>query len=355
MGRGKKNFMNQKAWIVSASMGYGHQRAAHNLKHLAFENKIINANDYSGIPKKDKKIWQRMRKFYEIIARSKIFFALFDRFQKIGPVKSTLQLKWTFALIKKGLGKDLINRLSKNPRPLISTFFIPALAAEYFDYPGEIYCLICDTDVSRAWVSLEPQKSRIKYFAPTKQVVERLKLYGVRSENIFLTGFPLPQISRQKSDVLTLMFAVGGAGAQKEIGKEILKSLNKKIKIILSAGIRPEIRDYFRKLDQDVEIIFAENIEEYFEKFNQALSKTDILWTKPSELCFYTALGLPIIIAPAIGSQEKANQEWLLQLGSGIKQQDFELLDSDWLAKAAQQGQKAEKFGALNIEKILNR
>ena len=32
-----------KAWIISADMGYGHQRAAYPLKDIAYE-RIINSN-----------------------------------------------------------------------------------------------------------------------------------------------------------------------------------------------------------------------------------------------------------------------------------------------------------------------
>jgi len=45
---------NQKAWIVSVDMGYGHQRAAYPLKRFAFKNKIITANTYPGIPSRDR-------------------------------------------------------------------------------------------------------------------------------------------------------------------------------------------------------------------------------------------------------------------------------------------------------------
>ncbi len=65
------------------------------------------------------------------------------------------------------------------------SFFIPAFMAEEHGYKGEIYCIICDADMSRAWVPLDPQKSKIKFFAPCRRVVERLKLYGVKEENIF--------------------------------------------------------------------------------------------------------------------------------------------------------------------------
>ncbi len=55
------NCFNQKAWVVAVNMGYGHQRTAYPLKEFAEEGKIINANDYEGIPEKDRKIWESSR------------------------------------------------------------------------------------------------------------------------------------------------------------------------------------------------------------------------------------------------------------------------------------------------------
>jgi hypothetical protein len=76
------------------------------------------------------------------------------------------------------------------------------------------------------------------------------------------------------------------------------------------------------------------------------LRAADVLWTKPSELSFYCALGLPIVMAPPVGAQEKANQEWLLRLGAATAQDDpadahewfFDLLDTGWFAEAAMEG-----------------
>ena len=426
------------AWVISVNMGYGHQRTAYPLKNLAFEGKVINANDYVGIAKNDRRIWEGTRKGYEFISNfyrtpliGKAVFAIFDKFQKIlrfyprrDLSKPNFQLRQTLFQIKRGWGKDLIEKLKvenkklKNNLPLISTFFTPAFMAEFFDYPGEIFCVICDTDISRTWVSLNPKKSKIKYFAPTSWVVGRLKLYGVKEENIFYTGYPLPleNIGDEKMEILkkdlenrifnldpqrqyskkykvlineyfgrlpekpthplTLMFAVGGAGAQKDIGVKIVKSLIKelkknKIKVILVAGIRRKVKDYFEEnikemgleKNKNIEIIFDENIENYFQKFNLALRTTDILWTKPSEISFYTALGLPIIIAPPLGSQEEFNKKWLLKLGSGIPQENpnytnqwlFDFLESGRFAEFAMQGFiEGEKFGTLNIGKIIS-
>lgn len=424
--------MNQKCWIVSVNMGYGHQRTAFPLKDLAIAGQIINANDYEGIPSADRNVWETTRKSYELISGFKRtplvgswVFSAMDYFQRILSFyperdlsKPNFQLKQTFSLIKKGWGKHLIEELRiKNEElgkdfPIVTTFFTPAFMAEYFEYPGEIFCIVCDADISRTWASLSPKESRIKYFVPTERVVERLKLYGVRQENIFLTGYPLPMENigpdekvlkedlkcrilnldqknkysgkykalieenlgklPEKSDhPLTIMFCVGGAGAQKEIGIKIIKNLNEKIKegeikIILAAGTREKIKRYFEKaakeLKLEIEIIFEKNIEDYFRKFNQALKKTDILWTKPSELSFYSALGIPIIIAPTIGSQEEFNKRWLLKSGFGLFQENpkytkewlYDWRDNGYLAEAAMQGFiEGEKFGTFNIKKIL--
>ena len=100
----------------------------------------------------------------------------------------------------------------------------------------------------------------------------------------------------------------------------------------------------------------------YFKAFNQALRSTDILWTKPSELTFYSGLGLPILMAEPIGSQEDYNRDWLLAIGAGIDAPDplyvdewlFDWLDSGWLAEAAMQGfLDAPKMGAYHIENIV--
>ena len=183
------------------------------------------------------------------------------------------------------------------------------------------------------------------------------------------------EMPEESDHPLTIMFAVGGAGAQKEIGIKAVKSLAVKIwagdiKIILIAGTRKVIKEYFEKKlgklgfanHKNIEIIYAAEIEEYFKKFNQLLRKTDILWTKPSELSFYSSLGLPIIIAPAIGSQEDFNERWLLKSGFGNLQENPRfayqwLLDwvvQGYLAESAMQGFiEGERSGTLNIQKII--
>ncbi|OGY90982.1 MAG: hypothetical protein A3H70_04160 [Candidatus Komeilibacteria bacterium RIFCSPLOWO2_02_FULL_48_11] len=424
-----------RAWVVAVDMGYGHQRAAYPLRDLDHQE-VINANTYSGIPESDKKIWRQSRAAYEFFTRFKnvplvgeLVWDIFDKFQAIDPfyphrnlTRPSLQLRQTYRLIKRReWGKHLIQKLSDDPRPFITSFFIPAFMAEVWEYPGDIYCIVTDADISRAWAPIDPLKSRIKYLASTDRAVERLKLYGVKDENVFLTGFPLPKenigIAEKivKSDLwrrlsvldptgtfhehygqtlheslgqrpakikeedgrVWLMFAVGGAGAQREIGHAILKSIAGHIRaghlgLTLVAGIHDKVHKYFMEqikrhrldnyLGAGINVIYADSKEEYFHKFNLALRTTDVLWTKPSELSFYTALGVPIIIAPPIGSQEEFNRYWLEVVGTGIPQENpkythewiIDYLDKGWLAEAALQGYlEVTRKGVENIKKVV--
>jgi hypothetical protein len=174
------------------------------------------------------------------------------------------------------------------------------------------------------------------------------------------------------------MFAVGGAGAQRELGITIVESLKMRIlrgeiRVILMAGTHQDIAVFFRKgikalglekqLGHGVQVLYSANKDAYFKLFNRTIRQTDVLWTKPSELSFYTALGLPMIMSAPIGSQEKFNRQWLYKIGSGIEQEDprytdewlFDLIDSGWCADAAMQGYlEAPKYGVENIRKVLN-
>ena len=435
----KKQSSQTGAYVITVDMGYGHQRAVYPLDDVAacppgidqMGTSIITANTYPGIPARDKSMWEGGRSMYETVSRmkklpiiGKHIFGIMDHMQRIEPFyprrdlsKPTLQVRQQMALVKRGWGKDLINRLNQDPKPIVTSFFSIAFFADHHGYKGPIYCLCTDTDISRAWVPLEPKKSKINFLAPTARVRERLKEYGVPAKRIHFTGFPLPKENMGKNESLlkkdianrichldptgryqhkyertlkhqlgrdytkhctkrplTITFAVGGAGAQRDIGVTIGQSLlplirKGEVRLNLVAGTRQDVYRYYEKrlpeicrdniCQQNVHIVYADTKHKYFAEFNKVLRGTDILWTKPSELSFYAGLGIPIIMSPPVGSQERFNRAWLHAIGAGFEQEDprythewlFDWINTGWLAQAAMEGYlDAPRCGTANIE-----
>lgn len=425
------------AHVVAVSMGYGHERAAFGLRHLAGGN-VLLANAYEDIPKDDHFLWHEGRRWYERISRFKnvplvgeAVFGVMDRMQEIQPFYPrrdlslpTLQLKQTYGLIRsKGWMRHLVEKLGKDRKPLVSTFMSPAFAAEEFGYPDDIYVVTCDADVSRGWAPLVPQKSRIQYIAPTGRVAERLKLYGVPERNIHLTGFPLPpeNIGGQDAKIalddlhrrlclldpqgvftesalpmlaatlgdaycdfshsrkpLHVAFAVGGAGAQVDVGIQLLSSLKPdilagRVVLTLVAGTLEHIGKQFtdailregleRALATKSIVVLCERERHaYFTEFGRVMRAVDVLITKPSELSFYVGLGIPLIMTEPVGSQEHFNRAWLFQVGAGADMLDARYAHEwlwDWvrsgaLARMAWMGYvNAPTHGAYRIEDVL--
>ncbi len=420
-----------RAWVVAADMGLGHKRAVYPLSFLAQDGVII-ANSPDFAEPDELKTWDQMKNVYERLSRMKgiplignFLFNLMDYFQSIKPAyprvdmsHPTIQTKFVDTMIAKGLCSTMVKKIQKNPLPLVSSFFQTAIAADKAGF-GRVYCIICDADINRVWVPGNPAKSKIVYLVPCASALRRLKQYGVPDDRLFMTGFPLPlellgdeDLNVLRSDLgrrlavldpanrfkplhglnvehflgkenadkkadrpPTIAFAVGGAGAQKEIGLAALKSLAAKLKanecrFNIICGVRKEVADYFTKAIEEivpgcpnVRVIWGARDTDYFNAFNDSLHTTDILWTKPSELSFYVGLGLPIITAPCIGSQEVFNLRWLEEVQATFHQHEpeyahewiFEYLNDGRFAEAAWSGfLKARKYGTYKIMEVLS-
>ena len=400
----------RRAWVVAVDMGYGHQRAAYPFRDIACE-RIITANGDEIVTAEEKRLWGRLQGFYEGISRfSRVpligppLWRAYDRLQAISPYypfrdlsKPTLGSLRLHRMIRRGFAASVVEYTRRREElPLLTTFFAVALAA---DHAGrkDVFCVVTDTDVNRIWVAEKPAASRIRYLAPMKMNRTRLLHYGVPEENIFVTGFPLPEenVAAAEADFarriavldpknafrdkyralhgtrleavpptaprpLTVTYAVGGAGAQADVARDILASLAPRLKegrirLNLIAGTRLEVSRYFRQtvvalglepeLGRAVTILCALTKAEYFERFNLMLRETDVLWTKPSELCFYAALGIPLVMAPPLGAHEERNRAWLIKLGAAQDQEDPRAA-SDWLADWCDHGLLA--YNALN-------
>lgn len=194
-------------------------------------------------------------------------------------------------------------------------------------------------------------------------------------------GRPLPEAERGRPPRLT--YVVGGAGAQVEIAEQLVAALARwvrdgRLRVALVAGTRRDAAEAFTKAVRAaglgdrpaggdagggaVEVVYEPDLDDYFRRFNRLLATTDLLWTKPSELTFYAALGLPLVLTPPVGTQERHNRRWGEQRGAAVRQGDprhadewlDEWLNDGTLAIAAWNGfLRLPKFGTYQIRDLV--
>jgi len=414
--------------VVAVEMGYGHLRAARNLAD-ALGEPVVQIDRAPLVSAAEQKIWHRTRFAYEATSRlSQLPVVgaplrwLLDQLTSIPhlhPFRDlsapTQGVRTLDRLIRRGLAQGLVEELRASGRPLLTTFYAPAIAADRAGL-NEIYCVVTDTDVNRVWAPQDTAATRIQYLVPSHRVAKRLQLYGVPASRITFTGFPLPDalvggrqlthltrnltariarldpdgtFRREHAEELShflgtvpeaargepplLTFAVGGAGAQADLARAFLPSLRAdveagRLRVALVAGVKPMVRDSFLEalravgleaaLGRGIEVLFETELDAYFDAMNLLLARTDVLWTKPSELCFYAALGIPLICASPVGVHERHNRRWVRESGAGFKQRDARFA-GEWIGDMLVEGALAEaawagfvrlpKFGLYRI------
>ncbi len=328
------------------------------------------------------------------------------------PSGGALLLDW---LVASGLGKGLRDELRRSGSSLVTTFYAPAIVADR-ESGVPVFCIVTDTDVNRVWAPRNPADSAVRYLVPTPRAARRLRAYGVPPDRITFTGFPLPHellggselpalrrnlrerlgrldpygtFRREHGDDVRhflrtaeeqgrpapplLTFAVGGAGAQAELARRFLPSIRElveqgRLRVALVAGTRARVREVFEDalrssrldaaLGTGVELLFEPDVERYVRAMNALLGRTDVLWTKPSELCFYAALGIPLVCGSPVGMHERMNRRWVRESGAAFKQRDprfagewlCDMLEDGSLANAAWSGfLRLPKFGLYRI------
>ena len=416
--------------VVSVDMGYGHMRAATPLAR-ALGTDVVQVDRPPLVGPEEERTWDRIRHAYETVSRlsqwpvvgAPLRLALdsITDIPRLYPYRDlsapTRGVKTLEKMIARNLGQGLMERLRSTGAPLLTTFYSPAIVADRHGY-DRIYCVVTDTDLNRIWAPRDTRRTRIQYLVPTARARRRLRVYGVPDERITNTGFPLPDelvggpglaalkrnlaarivrldpsgefrrsIPEELAHFLgplpreeegrpaTLVFAVGGAGAQAELAASFLPGLRRALesglfRVVLVAGVRAEVEARFREIldgaglgrlvapGGPVEILRGDGFDDYYRRFNALLARADLLWTKPSELCFYAALGLPLLLAPPVGVHERYNRRWVRESGGGIAQRDPHLAAewmADWLADgflaaAAWAGyMRLPKFGLYRI------
>ncbi len=396
--------------VVAIDMGYGHLRPAHAVAE-ALGVPVLEVDRAPLAKDKDQKLWSYVRHYYEWASRASQLKGvgwpirnLLERATEINDLyaqrdqsKPTMGVRLLSLLIDRGLGSGLVDYLRERNLTLVTTFFMPAIAADRLGY-DKIFCIVTDSDINRVWAPLLAHRTKIRYLVPTQRARRRLRAYGVPESQIHVTGFPLPHAlvggagmtavranlaprlvrldpsGRFREDlkhaisqflgplpVLTrgesvplLTFAVGGAGAQVGLVRDFLPSLGDlllsgRLRLALVAGLRRQVADELEAcvrragLEDQLEaqgairILYQPTFTGYLQELNRLLARTDILWTKPSEMTFYAGLGIPIIFSSPVGTHEQFNRRWAREEGAGLKQRDVKHA-GEWLKDWLQDG-----------------
>jgi hypothetical protein len=392
--------------VVAVEMGLGHLRAALPVAR-ALGQPLLHADRPPLVDDRERRIWLRSRGFYEPMSRLsavrglglplRALLGAITHIPHLHPARDlsapSVYTRFLERLIRHGLGRGLAETLRREGRPLFTSFFVPALAADQHGC-DDVTCLVTDSDIARAWVPRDPARSRIRYLAPSDRAARRLAAYGVDPARIEMTGFPLPdelvggpdlpilrrnlgrrlaaldpsgefrgahggELARlgvtMPSDepaqrAPLLVFAVGGAGAQADLAARFLPSLRKpieagRLRLALLAGVRPRVARTFEAAvarsglqgHPGVRILVEPDRDAYFPMCNALLAEADILWTKPSEMSFYGALGLPLLLSPPVGKHEAYNRRWAVEQGAGLAQRDPRLA-GEWIAEWLENG-----------------
>jgi len=356
----------RRATVATVTMGYGHLRAAAAIAdrlgvpvELADRPPLV-----SGL---EQRVWAVARRLYHSLSRGSqsrlrgaVIEPVLDRLTAIEPGSrafgSAGPVRLLDTLIRLGLGRGLGRRLDQRRSPLVATFYANALAAErHAGVP--IALVVTDSDIHRVWAPREPDSTRIHFLVPTDRTGRRLTAYGVPADHIHVTGFPLPPelvgsqalerldrhlaARRRRLDAARgvigaapcIVYSVGGAGAQAATARELLRELaddlrGGRIRLVIAAGTHAGIarrcRHWQTAFGLDglapgtLEILTAPTFGAVYRRFNETLADADILWTKPSELVFYGALGLPLVLEPPVGAHERCNRDLVTAEGVAI-------------------------------------
>jgi hypothetical protein len=330
--------------VAAISMGYGHLRAGLAVAQ-ALGTSLVRADEAPVAGLVERLAWGGAHGAYDLLSRraarrDPLATRLLEGITAI-PADDAPQrapdaaARATALIVGAGFGRGLVRLLTDRNAGLVATYFTLAHSADRAGQPA--WLVVTDVDCARSWVPPDPAAGHIVYLAPTERVATRLRGYGVPDARIALTGFPLPpalarrasqdlagRLDRLRSGApLRLLLAIGGAGAQVDRVAAILAAARgAPVEITVSAGTRPEVGRRVEAAAQragvGVRVVFGDTFEAYAEAFDRAVADTDVLWTKPSELAFFAALGVPLAPAPPVGVQEERNLAWLRAHGAAF-------------------------------------
>ncbi len=349
-------------WLLSATMGLGHDRTIRPFLGEAMDGKVVSIGADENSSWFERAFLGATTRFYNSVSRmedrSRLGHAVFQlcdgmqRFPDYAPgvdlSKPNANNRRIDRLLAAGFGNRPFQEIARRPAPVLSSFYLATQEAlRYTEFP--VYGLICDVEFNRVWLPTQPKHPRLFHLVPTQRTADRMLATGAIADHIHVTGYPLPventgtdgsvlredfaaravRLAKGSAATRTLLFCIGGAGAQIGTAFDLLRQMAPLIRegryrFLVSCGNSAAVRDAvakeFARLrlpESRIGIVCGKDKAAYFRTFNETLRSTDLLVTKPSELVFYCGLGIPLLLTSPLGHQEVKNSDWARGIGAG--------------------------------------
>jgi processive 1,2-diacylglycerol beta-glucosyltransferase len=310
---------NKKVLILTATFGMGHQAVSKAIKDeiaAAYLGYSIEIVDLFEIINPSLKL--ALQKGYNVLTRE--FEELYNFFYYY---KSSAKYNLIDGLIYKGYQKKFNYYIkATSPQIVISTFPMTSGFMSRFkqQHDSDIPLITVITDVVDSWEWIHEDTDR--YFVPTQEVKDRLRLKGIPSYRISVTGIPVrrafkleqPKPKRtQKKNILIMSSAMGKIKFDHAFLEQLsmLDEAHFTIVTGTDAALFESLKHYhFSNI----------TILGYVEDIATLMSAADLIYTKPGGVTLFEAINteLPLLVQDTAVGQESANIAFIKSREIGV-------------------------------------
>lgn len=249
--------------------------------------------------------------------------------QKLPTLVSRLAIERKFIQFVKEFAPDFI--ISTHPLPML------LISHSKQQEVTKLYSSLVVTDFGchSFWVDEEVNY----YFTATEEVGKCLGGYGVKPEQVVVTGIPIhlkfsQAVDRDKvikklnlrPDLKTVMI-VGGQFSFEALNI-ILSGVKKKhqgqVQFLVIAGRDKDLEESLNKSDLGQDPLI--NVYGFVDNMEEMMTVSDLIFSKAGGLTVSECMakGLPMVINKVIPGQEEDNVDYLVSKGAAIKADDFD-------------------------------
>ncbi len=330
--------MSKKVLIVYATGGMGHVTAAKAIES-AFKAK------YPEIEVKNVDVIDFASKFYK-----KIFV---DGYNWVSAKKPGLW-GWLYKTFNSKSRQDLPSLISRwaiskrfipfiqefKPDFIISTHPLPMILVSHSKAKDviDIYSSMVCTDFGCHSFWVDPEVNY--YFGAVENVAACLVNYGVKRQQVAITGIPIDKkfaLALNKDDLLkkhnlkkdafTILIVGGqfGIDTLKIIINSIIDKHDGKVQFLVVAGRDNALREALNKADLNKRF-FNVKIFGFIDYMYELMTVSDIIFSKAGGLTVSECMakGLPMVINKVIPGQEEDNVEYLASRNAAVKASNTE-------------------------------